>query len=136
MVGAWVTKEGIAVALPGSRCRAEILLYTFSGGAARCFAHYPTSMCLLRCVSPSLHQGLEAGSVTAIHMSCIPPTNWYTEEINLTNYLNPLNSCTPTTHITIYNVMNRVPRKQQQSLIMKPKDVSSPGTGRQFILRV
>lgn len=40
------------------------------------------------------------------------------------------------THITIYNVMNRVPRKQQQSLIMKLKDVSSPGTGRQFILHV
>lgn len=113
MVGAWVTSEGIVVA-----------------------AHLPTSMSLLSCVSPSLHQGLKAGSLAAIHMSCIPPTKWYTEEIYLTKYLNPSNSCTPTTHITIYNVMNQVPGKQQQSLIMKPKDVSSPGMGRQFTLQV
>lgn len=131
-----MTNEGIVVALPGSHCRAEILLHTCSDGAAYCPAHYSTSMCLLRCVSSSLRQGLEAGSLTAIHMSCISPTNWYTEEIYLTTYLNLSNSCTPMTHITIYNVINRVPRKQQRSLIVKPKYVSSPGMGRQVILHV
>lgn len=131
-----MTNEGIVVALPGLHCRAEILLRTCSGGAAYCSALYPTSMCLLRCVSSSLRQGLEAGSLTAIHMSCIPPTNWYTEEIYLTTYLNLSNSCTAMTHITIYNAMNRVPRKQQRSLIVKLKDASSPRIGRQFILHV
>ena len=89
-------------------------------------------MCLIKPPSQS-----EAGSLTTIHMSHIPPTNWYTEEIYLTKYyFSPSKCCTPMTHITIYNVMNRVPRKQQQSLIRKLKDVSSPGRGRQFILHV
>lgn len=93
-------------------------------------------MCLLTHISPSLRPGLLAGSLTAIHMSSIPPPNWYIEEIYLTKDLNPSHSCTLTIHSTIYNMMNTVPRKHQQSLIMKPKEVSAPGIGRHFILHV
>ena len=94
----------------GSLCKAEILLYSCSVGAALCSAHHPTSMYLLRCVSPSLHQGFKARSLIAIHILC--PSHKLVQWKDLLDKLNPPNSCTLTTHITIYNVMNRVSRKQ------------------------
>lgn len=84
-----MTNEGIVVALPGYVAGLRLFILAWVEIGAHYSAHYPTSTCLQRCVSPSLHQGLEAQYLTVIHMSHVPPTNRYAENNHLTKYPNP-----------------------------------------------
>lgn len=65
-----------------------------------------------------------------------PSPQTSTLKIHWTKYLHPSNSCTPTTHITIYSMTKRGPSIQQPSINTKPKDGLSPWRGRPFILHL